>query len=169
MNKETVLVISALLLGMTPSLWALEEKHPGRRDVHSEMDHHGEIPGEMPGAGKVGPEQAVTAASPTEGFKLSETAAKTIGLALAPIPEGGSLLLAKEAIVRSQDETGIYRFRGGWLKFILGREVREGDRWRFTPLKGNDLKPGDQVAVEGVPLVRATDIYIFSAQEDEGE
>lgn len=181
-------VIAALIITFSSPaqfVGALEERHPERRGVHSELNDHflterssSSKPAEsdshgtatnLESSGKVGPNQAVLAADPNLGIKLSDLSAKTMGLAFVPVHQTGEVLVPRESIVRSEDEVGVYRSRDGWLKLIAGQISSEGDKQRFTATKSSDLRSGDQVATGGVPLIRITDIYIFSAEEGEGE
>lgn len=170
MKRLKTVVLGITLSWLAQFAGALEERHTGQHTIHSEnveTTSRRELPAEM--SGKAGPGQAVEAADPVLGFKLSDLAARTIGLSFVPVRQSGSVLLPREAIVHSKDEIGVYRFRDGWLKLIPGRITNDGDRRQFTSLKSGDLRSEDQVAVSAVPIVRVTDIYVFSAQEGEGE
>ena len=180
-------VIASLLFtfsGPAQFAFALEEHHPGRHDIHSEIEaassperpSHSEpaaagshdTEADKEGSGKIGPNLAVVAADPAHGIKLSDLTARTIGLTLMPIRQSGTILLPREAIVHSKDQIGVYRWRDGWLKLILGQITSDGELRRFTPVKTGDLQSGDQVATGAVPIIRATDIYVFNAEEGEG-
>lgn len=145
------------------------EKHVGE-DRHEKGEEHeedgaphkeGEEEEEV--SSSVGPGNAVTAANPETGFQLSEEALKTLGIKTKTIPTNSTF--PKQAIVTFKDETGVYRLRDGWYKLIEGEIEPQGNGIRFTPNKRQDLRVGDHIVVEGVPLLRVTELDAFSGGE----
>jgi hypothetical protein len=109
----------------------------------------------------VGHGNAVTAADKHVGLQLSPEALKTLGIKTQLLPAASGL--PKSAIVAFKDETGVYRLREGWYKLIEGHVQPQGNRVRFTPHDNHDFRPGDHVVVEGVPLLRVTELDAFSS------
>jgi hypothetical protein len=143
-----------------------EEDH--EKDLEENQGHedraHGEEHGEEEEfSSSVGPGNAVTAAEPKNGFQMSDEALKTLEIKTQPIPANDAF--PKEAIVSFKDEAGVYRLRDGWFKLIEGETQPLGNRIRFTPHKKKDLRPGDQIVVQGVPLLRVTELDAFSSGE----
>ena len=145
-----------------------EGHEEGEEEEHAEGEEHGEE-GHEEGeeeeefSSSVGPGNAVTAASPETGLQLSDEALKTLGVKTQPLPANN--VFPKQAIVMFKNETGVYRLRDGWYKLIEGETEPQGNRVRFTPHKRQDLRPGDQIVVEGVPLLRVTELDAFSGGE----
>lgn len=104
--------------------------------------------------------KAVIEASKTEGFKLSDVAKQTIGLGTQQIEASSEVLLPKQAIVHSMDQTAVYRVRKGWFKFIPV-ELR-GELGPQVKVYSTELKSGDQVAVKGVALLRVSEMEAFN-------
>ncbi len=103
------------------------------------------------------PPQAVLESSPEKGFRLSETAQKT--LEVETQPTGAVRLdLPDAAVVRSEDRIGIYRLRGGWFKLVPARIVgKSGGR---TIAVSSELTKGDRVVVKGAGLLRVAEMAI---------
>lgn len=133
------------------------EEHEGEEGVHHEEGEEEES------SSSVGPGNAVTAANPETGFQLSEAALKTLGIRTQALLANNTF--PKQAIVYFKDETGVYRLRDGWYKLIEGDTEPQANRIRFTPHKRQDLRAGDQVVIEGVPLLRVTELDAFSSGE----
>lgn len=142
-----------------------EEHEEGEGHEGEEGGHHEEGEGhreeEEESSSSVGPENAVTAANPEAGLQLSDEAFKTLGIKTQPLPADN--IFPKQAIVYFKDETGVYRLRDGWYKLIEGEAESQGNRVRFTPHKRQDLRAGDQIVVDGVPLLRVAELDAFSS------
>ncbi|MBI4396791.1 MAG: hypothetical protein HY548_06835 [Elusimicrobia bacterium] len=143
--KKTLPLIGFLLLAQPP-LYA--------QNAHE--DEHGE---EETGVANVGPDSAVLEADPDRGFRLSEKARRTLDVEFKP----ASGLLPKSSVVHFKDETGVYRVRDGWFKLIEGEAEPHGHQVRFVPEHKGDLRKSDRIAVKGVPLLRVTELDVFSA------
>lgn len=143
-----------------------EDHAEGKKEGHEEGDEHGEEgheEDEEEFSSSIGPGNAVTAADRKNGLQLSDDALKTLGVKTRPVPTDGGL--PNQAVVTFKDETGVYRLRDGWYKLIEGETRPQGNRVRFTPRKKEDLRPGDQIVVEGAPLLRVAELDAFSGGE----
>lgn len=144
-----------------------EDHEKGDEGRHAEGEEHddqgkeGHEEGEA--SSSVGPGNAVTAADREKGFQLSDEAVKTLGIKTQDAP--GEFILPKSAIVTFKDETGVYRLRDGWYKLIEGVARPQGLLVRFIPHRKGDLRPGDQIVVEGAPLLRVAELDAFSTGE----
>jgi len=138
-----------------------DEKGGHVGEAHEEGHEEGE---EEEFSSSVGPGNAVTAADREKGIQLSAEAVATLGIKTQPRPSGGSF--PKQAIVYFKDETGVYRLRDGWYKLVEGEARPEaGGRARFAPNRAADLRAGDHVVIDGVPLLRVTELDAFSGGE----
>lgn len=107
----------------------------------SAAEHHEHE--EEESTGGVGPHNAVTAADAHAGITLSLAAIECIGLATA-VYDGQ--LIPKAALIFYQDKVGLYRLRDGWFKLV----------------SADDLRPGDQIVVQGTGLLRVAELDAFS-------
>lgn len=146
----------------------LDEKHGDAEEHENGEEHKGEEGAsheegeeEEEFSSSVGPGNAVTAANPETGFQLSDEAFKTLGIKTQALP--GNNTFPKQAIVYFKDETGVYRQRDGWYKLIEGKAESQGNRVRFVPHNRQDLRAGDQIVVDGVPLLRVAELDAFSS------
>ena len=108
--------------------------------------------------------KAIVATSETQGFQLSKKASETLRLKTDPIEGSGNYTVPKQALVRFQNQTGIYRFRENWIKLILV-QVKSETHSTYT-LQTNDIKKGDQVVTQGVPLLRVADLDAHGGVEE---
>lgn len=111
---------------------------------------------------RAGPTLAVLEANIKDGFRLSEKAKKVIGLVTKPL---GSkpYIIPPNAIVNYGDRVGVYRLRNGWFKLI---EIRNSEGLKSSVAINNaDLKNDDQVAVEGVALLRVSEMDAFGSAQ----
>lgn len=131
-------------------------------------DEHGESAGghaghEGHGSSKaIGKGKAIEEVDERQGFKMSKEAKETIGVKLRKA-SGGPLTIPKDALVVSLEERGIYRYRNGFFK-MLPVEIQSEDKGTFTVVV-NGLRAGDEIAVEGVGLLRVTDVYSTDTSE----
>ena len=112
--------------------------------------------GERPG---VGPTKAVIAVDHDRGFQLSPKAISTLGVQYAkPMIAARGWKIPSSAWVHVLNEVGFYRARQGWIEF---QEVEFFERQGSEVfVRDVDLKADDDVAVQGVPLLRVTDIEV---------
>lgn len=139
-----------------------KESHEGEENKHSDEGHEeGEGHEEEEFSSSVGPGNAVTAADENQGIQLSDKAQRTLEIRLQPVTSS----LPKSAVVTSKEETGVYRFRDGWFKRIEGEIVDTGSaRVTFRPRRASDFKKGDQIVVNGAPLLRVAELDAFAGE-----
>ncbi|MBL7542592.1 MAG: hypothetical protein JNL11_02195 [Bdellovibrionaceae bacterium] len=111
---------------------------------------------------RAGPNMAATEASLKDGFKLTDKAKEVIGVKTKSI---GSkpYSIPNEALVHYGDKVGVYRLRDGWFKLI---EVQKTNKDSGTStISSSDLNEKDQIAIEGVALLRVSEMDIFGGEE----
>lgn len=113
----------------------------------------------------VGPGKGVEAFG-KEGMKLSAKAAANLGFKTAPIAGSGAVKVPASALVFFQDEVGVYRSRGGWIKLV---EVKLGERTRRDAVVlSKELKPGDQLVIVGAAAIRVIELDLTSGDVGHG-
>lgn len=112
--------------------------------------------GEAPA--NVGEGKAIVAADAKTGLKLSEAAAKTLGLKTME----AARRVPASALVYFHDEVGVYRLRGGWYKLV---EVEIVSKGREVVIETDELKPGDRIVVAGAALLRVAELDAFGGEE----
>ncbi len=139
-----------------------EDEH-GDHDDHAEEEGHGDHEEEEGGA-RFGPGKAITAANKKDGIQLSEKAVKTLGLSYVAATGDGTFKLPFKTAVFFQDEVGVYRLKNGWHKLIevqlISKTASE------VVVKTAELKAGDQIAKDGVPLLRAAELEAWGGSGD---
>ncbi len=144
-----------------------EEKNghkTGDKDEHGEADEdhedhgdHGES--EEESVGGVGKGNAVTAANKNRGIRLSPKAIETMGIKTDSYKNG---IIPASALVRYQDNLGVYRLRENWFKLIpITIKNQQGDSLNIL---SPDLETSDQIAVTGTGLLRAAELDAFSGE-----
>ena len=125
---------------------------------HEEGEHEEEAPA------RVGPDQAITAANREEGLQLSPKATLALGLKMQAISREKNHKIPKNAVVYSQDEIGVYRFRRGWFKLVdvqvLTKTASE------ATIQSDDLTASDQIVIAGVGLLRVADLEAWGGSGD---
>lgn len=142
----------------------------GKHDDHKGHDDHGEKKGHSDhddhddhGGGKaVGKGKAIEEVDEKKGFKLSIEAIKTLKLKLQTV-NGDEFKIAKGTLVASKSVKGLYRFRGGFFKFLPVELLKEEKGKYLVKVKGVDF--GDQIVIDGVGLLRVTDVYSTDKSE----
>ncbi|MBC7690249.1 MAG: hypothetical protein H7222_00640 [Methylotenera sp.] len=107
--------------------------------------------------------KAVTQTSKSEGFKLSAKAQETIGVRTIKVISDRSPLVSQTALVRTLGQIAVYRLRDGWFK-LIPIELKDG-KGPQVAVKSSELKPGDQIAVQGVALLRVSEMDAFGGGE----
>ena len=137
------------------------DEHDGHKEDeggHAEHDGH-----EGHGNSKaIGKGKAIEEVDERKGFKMSKEAKKTIGVKLRKLSEG-PVVIPKEALVVSLNKRGIYRYRNGFFKMLPVKIKGEDKNTFIVTVEG--LKNGDEIAVDGVGLLRVTDIYSTDTSE----
>lgn len=137
-----------LLLILMLSFISCEHDEHEEHDKHEEHgDHHDDH-----GSEKVGEEKAITAVDKELGFKLSPEATKRLAIKTVRF-EYGFENISKDAYVIVAKERALYRKRDGFYKLIDEHELT------------GEFQGGDEVVIQGIGLLRATDI--FSTDESE--
>ncbi|MBC7456901.1 MAG: hypothetical protein H7235_01390 [Bdellovibrionaceae bacterium] len=103
---------------------------------------------------QVGVGKGIVAASEDDGIKLSPQAEKNF-----EIQKVTGNIIAKSALVKVGEEVNIYRYRDGFYKRIDFQIVKKvGDQ---IHIKSHDLKPSDQIVVQGMGFIRVAEIAAF--------
>ncbi|MAF91137.1 MAG: hypothetical protein CL674_07665 [Bdellovibrionaceae bacterium] len=132
-------------------------------DEHKEEDGHDHGSHEGHGGGKaIGKGKAIEEVDEKKGFKLSKEAIKTLKLKLNTV-DGSSFKISKKTLVASKNKKGVYRFRAGFFKFMPAKITKELSDGYQVEVKGVDF--GDQIVVNGVGLLRLTDVYSTDKSE----
>ncbi|MCR9206349.1 MAG: hypothetical protein NXH75_17340, partial [Halobacteriovoraceae bacterium] len=115
------------------------------------------------GGGKaIGKGKAIEAVDEVKGLKLSKEAIKTLKLKLKTV-DGDEFSIEKTTLVASKGVKGLYRFRGGFFKFLPVKLKKEVKGKYLVKVKGVDF--GDQIVTNGVGLLRVTDVYSTDKSE----
>lgn len=126
--------------------------------------HEEEGEGKEEGSASVGPGKAIPQADKKQGFQLSLSAVQTLGIKFQTIQSQGIHRLPTQALVRFQDESGVYRFKEGWFKLIeihpLSQSASE------ITVKTDEIQSGDQVVITGVPLLRVAELEAWGGSGD---
>ncbi|MCT4641209.1 MAG: hypothetical protein N4A33_02860 [Bacteriovoracaceae bacterium] len=130
-------------------------EHKGHK--HGSEDDHGHGNGKALGKGK-----AIEVVDEVKGFKLSKEAIKSLELKLKTV-DGDEFEIEKPTLVTSKNIKGLYRFRGGYFKFLEVKLVKEIKGKYLVKVKGVDF--GDQIVTNGVGLLRVTDVYSTDKSE----
>lgn len=165
------ILLAGLMVAFCLGGLSAEESHHRKESDHAHQEEKGEEEhghGEEAESFDVGPDHAVTEASRENGFKLSEKAIQTLKVKAQALSSSAPYALPSQAIVHFKGKSGVYRLRAGWFKLIEGSEVKAGaQQSAFKPKKAEDFQKGDQIAIQGVPLLRAAELRVFS-DSDEG-
>jgi hypothetical protein len=143
--------------------------HEGHSDHSAHSDHKGHTEetgdhsGHDHGSSKaIGKSKAITEVDEEKGFKLSPEAIKTMKLKLTTV-DGELFTIAKSTLVTSKNTKGIYRFRGGYFKFLKASSVKEV-KGKYQ-VKVKEVSFGDQIVTNGLGLLRVSDIYSTDKSE----
>lgn len=102
--------------------------------------HHG-------GDKAIGEGKAIVDVDEKKGFKLSSEAIETLGIKSKRVND-----LPPSALVIDRDERSFYVLRDGYFRLLKLSELKT-------------LRPEDEVVVEGVGLLRITDVYSTDESE----
>ena len=137
--------------------------HKDHDDHKGHDDHKEGDDGHDHGGGKaIGKGKAIVDVDEKKGFKLSKEAIKTLKLKLNTV-DGSSFKIKKKTLVASKNKKGVYRFRAGYFKFMQAKIIKELPNGYMVEVKGVDF--GDQIVVNGVGLLRVTDVYSTDKSE----
>lgn len=137
-----------------------EAHHDDHKNDHGKEEGHDDHEeSEEESVGGVGKGKAVTAADEHDGIQLSSKAIDAMGIKTAAYKNGP---IPAPALVRYQENIGVYRLRDGWLKLIPVKvKSMQGDS---ATILTADLEPSDQIVIVGTGLVRAAELDAFSGE-----
>ncbi|MBC86464.1 MAG: hypothetical protein CL677_04730 [Bdellovibrionaceae bacterium] len=150
-----------------------EEKHDdhddhkghdhSKHDDHDDHSKHSDNKGHDHGASKaIGKGRAIEIVDEKKGFKLSKEAIKTLKLRLQNV-DGDQFEISKATLVSSKSIKGVYRFRAGFFKLLSAKILKETKSGYKVKVAGVEF--GDQIVINGVGLLRVTDVYSTDKSE----
>jgi hypothetical protein len=123
---------------------------------HSDHDHkHG-------GGKAIGEKKAIIQVDEKKGFKLSKEAIKTLKLKLKTV-DGDEFKISKSTLVASKNSKGVYRFRDGFFKLLPAKILKKTNKEYHIKVSGVEF--GDQIVINGVGLLRVSDVYSTDKSE----
>lgn len=134
-------------------------------DDHKDHDHskHNEHKGHDHGTPKaIGKGKAIEVVDEKKGFKLSKEAIKTLKLRLQNV-DSDEFEISKATLVSSKSIKGVYRFRAGFFKLLGAKILKETKSGYKVKVVGVEF--GDQIVINGVGLLRVTDVYSTDKSE----
>ncbi|MCR9205751.1 MAG: hypothetical protein NXH75_14295 [Halobacteriovoraceae bacterium] len=131
----------------------------GGHDHAKEDDHKGHDHGASKAIGKG---KAIEVVDEKKGFKLSKEAIKTLKLKLQNV-DGDEFEISKSTLVSSKSIKGVYRFRAGFFKLLSAKILKETKTGYKVKVAGVEF--GDQIVINGVGLLRVTDVYSTDKSE----
>ncbi len=142
----------------------VKNKEEHKEEKHQHDDHNGEKAEEGEhrdhddhgGSKSIGTGKAIEVVDEEKGFKLSKEAIKTLSIKLQTIASD-EFLIGKKTLVVSKSIKGIYRFRGGFFKFLPVTSIKKVKDRYLIKVKGVGF--GDQIVINGVGLLRVADVY----------
>lgn len=159
MKKFIFLILMAPLFSF---VILAETSSPPTHDHHNHT-HEEEHDHAHDGGKPIGEQKAIIEVDESKGFKLSESAIKTLGIQTLAVLEQ-PIDLPSGSLVHLNDQTFIYRLRDGFFKSISFKLLKLTPE-KFYRIESHELKPGDQIAISSTGLLRVTDI--FSTDESE--
>lgn len=136
-----------------------EEKSHDHEDGHEDGDEHGHDHGSSKA---VGEGKAITEVDEEKGFSMSEEALAFIGVEFKNVVSS-SFEIPFSALVINRNETGFYRLRKGYLKFVHVKNVLR--RGETVEINVADWKFGDRVVISKVDIIRVSDVYSTDESE----
>ncbi len=110
---------------------------------------------------RAGPALAVQEANLKDGFRLSDKAKEVIGVKTKKLGTR-PFSISQSSIVHYGDKAGVYRYRDGWFKLI---EVQIQNKSQAVEISSSELRDNDEVAVQGVALLRVSEMDAFGGEE----
>jgi hypothetical protein len=107
---------------------------------------------------------AVLEVHPDEGIRLSDPAKKTLGLGLMTLTSTSIHTIPKSSLVYFQDKIGIYRFKNNFYKLIPVSIKSVNNQTNSAMIYSPELNPNEQIVIQGVPLLRVTEMEAFSTE-----
>lgn len=163
MNNATwffaVVILTTLTFGVFASPEEKNATAPAAAEKKEEGGHqHGEGEEEEEG-GKVGPDKGITEANEKLGFKLSAEALKNFELKSMKLTGDGPWRIPRSAIVRTGDETNLYRQRDGFFKRIDFQAIKqEGNQ---VLVDSDQMRENDEIISAGIGFLRVAELAAF--------
>jgi len=163
MNNVTwffaVLILTSLTFGVFASPKGKETPAPVKAEKTEEGGHqHGEGEEEEEG-GKVGPDKGITEANEKLGFKLSAEALKNFELKSMKLNGDGPWRIPRSAIVRTGDETNLYRQRDGFFKRIDFQAIKQDGNQVLVD--SDQMRENDEIISVGIGFLRIAELAAF--------
>lgn len=114
---------------------------------------------------QVGPGQAVELFDPNKGLKLSPKAVKMLGLKAIDIPMGPQIRVSRKSAIYIKEDVAVYILREGFFKFVPVKVLTQTSNEVF--FDSIAFKSGDQIVIEGVPLLRIAHLNVMSSESEE--
>jgi len=138
-------------------------KHEEKGHAHGEHGEEEGHDGHDHGGGKaIGEGKAIVLVDENKGFSLSKEAIKTLSIKMEKIKKS-VFHIDKKNLVTSKSKKGVYRFREGFFKFMPAKIISSKKGRYKVEVKGMNL--GDHVVVNGVGLLRVSDVYSTDKSE----
>lgn len=173
--RSLIIAGFAVVVGVTPSgsVFAVEgddhhedhehesdqksEHEDGEHEEHEEVGHedHGDHEEHGEHEEAFGEGKAVTAVKGDgQFFKLSELALTTLEIKTGELDQikGNQFEIPSGALVRFQNERGVYRVSEGWFELVKVKVISEHKAG--IVVESSKLAGSDKIAVGGVPLLR---------------
>lgn len=99
---------------------------------------------------------AAGATEASGGFQLSQEAVKNFELKMRKLQGRGPWPVSKRSVLRSGEETNLYRLRDGFFKRIDFQIVKMSNDQLLIVSK--DLRDGDEIAVSGLGFLRIAEL-----------
>lgn len=112
---------------------------------------------------RAGPNMAVQEASLKNGFRLATKALEVIGVKTTKLG-ARPYSINRKSLVYYGDKVGVYRLRDGWFKLIEVKVEKKSTSSQFI-MDAQDLSPSDEVATDGVALLRVSEMDAFGGEE----
>lgn len=132
----------------------------GTEEFHEEAEHeHEEDHGHEERNEKVGPDKGILEADEKKGIRLSEVAARNLGIKTQLLSGKGPWSLPVSARFESAEERNLFRLRNGFYRRVDYSQISKTDS--LIVVKSSDLKEGDSIVVQGVGYLRIAEITAF--------
>lgn len=114
---------------------------------------------------QIGPGKAVESVDADKGIKLSTKATKMLGIKTVVASVAAKIKIPKKAAIHIKESVAVYILRGGLFKFIEVKVL--GHTAEQLTIVASDIKNGDQVVVDGAPLLRVAHLNVMTSDSDE--
>jgi hypothetical protein len=131
---------------------------------HSDHEGHDHSAHAHGGSKAIGKGKAIKKVDEKQGFQLSSQAIKNLKLKLKSV-DGSTIVVPSEVVVKSKNKIGIYRFKDGFFKFLNAKVISNDKKTKKVKLHVPALGFGDQIVINGVALLRVSDVYSTDKSE----